>query len=76
LIQISAPVDALRHPCGMDDRAKLLHRRITLYRHYLRDGVPAPQAALYLKQIQRDETELKVIADEGEKNGAPPKPDL
>ena len=61
----------------MDDRVALLHRRITLYRHYLRDGVPAPQATLYLKQIQRDETELKAIGNEGKKNerGAPPKPD-
>jgi hypothetical protein len=58
----------------MNDRTELLHRRITLYRHYLRDGVPAAQAALYLKQIQRDETELKAIADEKEKNEreAPP----
>ena len=59
----------------MDDRLELLHRRISLYRHYLRDGVPAPQAALYLKQIQRDETELKALVDEGRKTerGAPPR---
>ena len=58
----------------MDDRFELLHRRISLYRHYLRDGVPAPQAALYLKQIQRDETELKALADEvgKTKREAPP----
>lgn len=58
----------------MDDRIELLHRRISLYRHYLRDGVSAPQATLYLKQIQRDETELKALTDEREKNkrGAPP----
>jgi hypothetical protein len=51
----------------MDDRTELLHRRIALYRCYLRDGAPAPQAALYLKQIQRDEAELKAIADAGQK---------
>jgi hypothetical protein len=46
----------------MDDRIELLHRRITLYRGYLRDGASAPQAALYLTQIQRDETELRALA--------------
>jgi hypothetical protein len=47
------------------ERIEFLRRRITLYRCYLREGCSAPQALLYLRQIQQDEAELAAIASEG-----------
>jgi hypothetical protein len=49
----------------MDDRSTMLRRRIDLYRRYLREGLNADQAMVYLDQLQRDEAELKSILDEG-----------
>jgi hypothetical protein len=50
----------------MDDRIELLRRRLVLNRCYLRKGGSAQQAALYLMQIQKDEAELKSIANRGQ----------
>jgi hypothetical protein len=50
----------------MDDRIELLRQRLVLNRSHLRDGCSAQQAALYLMEIQKDETELKSIANRGE----------
>jgi hypothetical protein len=49
----------------MEARIALLHRRITLYRRCLQQGVSAAQASLYLKQIGHDEAELTAIANDG-----------
>jgi hypothetical protein len=46
--------------------SKLLRRRLVLHRRLLREGCSAQQAVLYLMQVQRDETELAVIANRGE----------
>ena len=48
----------------MDDQATQLHRRIERYRSYLREGLNAGLASVYLKQIAADEAELKRIAAE------------
>jgi hypothetical protein len=50
----------------MDDRIELLRQRLVLNRSHLRDGCSAKQAALYLMQIQKDEAELKSIANRGQ----------
>jgi hypothetical protein len=57
----------------MDDKAQMLRRRIDLYRGYLREGLNADQARLYLDQLQRDEAELKAIMDKAimDKDSAP-----
>jgi hypothetical protein len=46
----------------MDDRPTELRRRIERYRSYLREGLSASFATIYLKQIADDEAELKRIA--------------
>ena len=46
----------------MDLRSELLHRRITLYRCYLREGARATEAAMYLRQLLADEAELIALA--------------
>jgi hypothetical protein len=48
----------------MDDRAEALRRRIALYRRYLREGLSAQQAMLYLNQLRRDEAELTALTGE------------
>ena len=45
------------------ERIELLRRRIALYRGYLQDGVAAPEAELYLKQIKRDEATIRAIVE-------------
>jgi hypothetical protein len=50
----------------MDDRANALRRKIELYLSYLRDGVDAMLAELYLCEIAEARAELAVIeSDEG-----------
>lgn len=44
------------------DRTETLRRRIGLYRQYLREGVSAELAALYLREIAAAEAELAAIA--------------
>ena len=43
----------------MDERKKLLRRKIDLLRHYLREGVEVGIAATYLREIAEAEWELK-----------------
>jgi hypothetical protein len=45
----------------MDDLAQQLRRRIERYRSYLRGGLDAAIAVIYLKQIGDDEAALIVI---------------
>lgn len=51
----------------MKERAELLRRRITLFRRYLAEGVPAELARHYVEQIVADETELGKIEGHGER---------
>ena len=43
----------------MDDQADQLLRRIERYRGYLREGLNAALAAIYLRQITDDEARLE-----------------
>ena len=52
----------MRYARGME-RIELLRRRIALYRGYLQNGVAAPEAELYLKQIKRDEAAIRAIVE-------------
>lgn len=47
------------------DRAEAMRQRIDLYRQYLREGVSAELAAVYLREIAAAEAELKAIDSQG-----------
>ena len=47
----------------MKNRADFLRTRIQLYRTYLRESIPAEEATRYLREIQRDEAELKTLEE-------------
>lgn len=50
---------------GDMDRAEAMRQRIDLYRQYLREGVSAELAAVYLREIAAAEAELKAIDSQG-----------
>lgn len=54
----------------MDERAETLCRRIELYRGYLREGVDAPLAVDYLREIAEAETALVELIQQ--RSGPPP----
>jgi hypothetical protein len=45
----------------MVERIEALHRRIALYRQYLRGGTSADRVIEYVRQIKVDEAELVAI---------------
>lgn len=45
----------------MEERAEILRRRITFFRHYLARGIDADLAQHYLAAIAADEAELAQI---------------
>lgn len=47
----------------MEDRAAVLRRKIALLRGYLREGVEADLAVMYLHDIAEAEAELRHIED-------------
>jgi hypothetical protein len=49
----------------MEQHAENLRRKIELYRRYLREGVAAPLAAEYLREIAMAEAELERITGQG-----------
>lgn len=51
----------------MSTRAEMLHRRITLYRRYLAEGVDADLARQYLDDIRAAEAELAEIENDNER---------
>lgn len=52
----------------MNSRTDLLRERIALYRSYLRTGRPVAEATEYLREIQRDEAELRTIAKQRDRD--------